>query len=109
MAVFREDYGIPADVHLELAEIETTPWGRLDQCPFTVLSIVEGGLRFSVNPLLTEFLCRTGLAPTQESTNTYRIINGIHELINRLSTNLGLVEKLSQYTLGHTGDCLAYY
>ncbi|GMP85599.1 hypothetical protein CsSME_00038691 [Camellia sinensis var. sinensis] len=28
LAAFREEYGIPADVHLELAEIETTPWGR---------------------------------------------------------------------------------
>ncbi|CAL5338262.1 unnamed protein product [Camellia sinensis] len=81
LAAFREEYGIPADVHLELAEEKTTPWGRLDQCPFTVLSIVEGGLRFPVNPLMTEFLRRTGLAPTQVSTNTYRIINGVHELI----------------------------
>ena len=94
LAVFREDYGIPANVHLELAEIETTPWGRLDQRPFTVLSIVEGGLRFLVNPLLTEYLRRTGLAPTQVSTNTYRIINGIHELNNWLGTNLGLAKIL---------------
>ncbi|GMP80016.1 hypothetical protein CsSME_00035284 [Camellia sinensis var. sinensis] len=109
LAAFREDYGIPADVHLELAEEETTPWGRLDQCPFTVLSIVEGGLRFPLNPLITEFLRRTGLAPTQVSTNTYRIINGVHELNNRLGTHLGLAEILRQYTMGHTGDGLAYY
>ena len=109
LATFREEYGIPADVHLELAEIETTPWGGLDQCPFTVLSIIEGDLRFSVNPLMTEFLRRTGLAPTQVSTNTYRIINGVHELNNRLGTNLGLAEILRQYTLGHTSDGLAYY
>ncbi|CAL5426382.1 unnamed protein product [Camellia sinensis] len=109
LAAFSEDYGVPADVHLELAEEETTPWGRLDQCPFTVLSIVEGGLRFPLNPLITEFLRRTGLAPTQVSTNTYRIINGVHELNNRLGTNLGLAEILRQYTMGHTGDGLAYY
>ncbi|KAF5933580.1 hypothetical protein HYC85_029751 [Camellia sinensis] len=109
LAAFREEYGIPADVHLELAEEETTPWGRLDQCPFTVLSIVEGGLRFPLNPLITEFLRRTGLAPTQVSTNTYRIINGVHELNNRLGTNLGLAEILKQYTMGHTDDSLAYY
>ena len=108
LATFREDYGIPADVHLQLAEEETTPWGR-EECPFTVLSIVEGGLRFPLNPLITEFLRRTGLAPTQVSTNTYRIINGVHELNNRLGTNLGLAEILRQYTMGHTGDGLAYY
>ncbi|KAF5933024.1 hypothetical protein HYC85_029195 [Camellia sinensis] len=108
LAAFREEYGIPADVHLELAEEETTPWGR-EECPFTVLSIVEGGLRFPLNPLITEFLRRTGLAPTQVSTNTYRIINGVHELNNRLGINLGLAEILRQYTMGHTGDGLAYY
>ncbi|KAF5933905.1 hypothetical protein HYC85_030076 [Camellia sinensis] len=108
LAAFREEYGVPADVHLELAEEETTPWGR-EECPFTVLSIVEGGLRFPLNPLITEFLRRTGLAPTQVSTNTYRIINGVHELNNRLGIRLGLAEVLRQYTLGHTGDGLAYY
>lgn len=106
---FREEYGIPADIHLELAAEKTTPWGRAEQCPFTVLSIVEGGLRFPLNPLITEFLRRTGLAPTQVSTNTYRIINGVHELNNRLGTQLGLAEILRQYTMGHTGDGLAYY
>ena len=93
---------------LELGEEETTPWGR-EECPFTVLSVVEGGLRFPLNPLITEFLCRTGLAPTQVSTNTYRIINGVHELNNRLGISLGLAEVLRQYTMGHTGDGLAYY
>ncbi|KAL7198677.1 hypothetical protein ACSBR2_021060 [Camellia fascicularis] len=68
-----------------------------------------GSLRFPVNPLMTEFLRRTRLAPTQVSTNTYRIINGVYKLNNRLGTNLGLAEILRQYTLGHTADGLAYY
>ncbi|GMP24968.1 hypothetical protein CsSME_00002047 [Camellia sinensis var. sinensis] len=109
LAAFREEYGIPDDVHLELGVEDTTPWGRLDQCPFTVLFIIEVGLHFPVNPLICEFLRCTGLAPTQVSTNTYRIINEIHELNNRLGTNLGLAEILRQYTLGHTSDGLAYY
>ena len=109
LAAIREEYGIPDDVHLELGIEDTPPWGRLDQCTFTVLSIIEGGLRFPVNPLICEFLRRTGLAPTQVSTNPYRIINGIHELTNRLGTNVGLDEILRQNTLGHTGDGLVYY
>ena len=109
LAAFREEYGIPADVHLALAEMEPTPWGRLAQCPFAVLSVIEGGLRFPINPLMTEFLRCTGLAPIQVSPSTYRIINGVHELNNRLGINLCLAEILRQYTLGHTGDGLAYY
>ncbi|GMP89088.1 hypothetical protein CsSME_00040803 [Camellia sinensis var. sinensis] len=65
LAAFWEKYGVPTDVHLELNAEDTTPWGRLNQCPFTVLSIIEGGLRFPVNPLICEFLRRIGLAPTQ--------------------------------------------
>ncbi|THG12294.1 hypothetical protein TEA_001481 [Camellia sinensis var. sinensis] len=69
----------------------------------------KGGLRFPVNTLMCEFLRCTGLVPTQVSTNTYRIINGIAVLNNWLGTNLGLAEILRQYTLRHTGDGLAYY
>ncbi|GMP57168.1 hypothetical protein CsSME_00021364 [Camellia sinensis var. sinensis] len=64
LAVFREEYGVLEDVHLELGVGNTTPWGRLDQCPFTVLSTIEKGLHFPVQPLMCEFLRRTGLAPT---------------------------------------------
>ncbi|GMP32993.1 hypothetical protein CsSME_00006508 [Camellia sinensis var. sinensis] len=65
LVAFREEYGVPVDVHLELGAEDTNPWGRLDQCPFTVLSIIEGGLCFPVQPLMCEFLRHTGLAPTQ--------------------------------------------
>ncbi|GMP81571.1 hypothetical protein CsSME_00036235 [Camellia sinensis var. sinensis] len=52
LAAFREEYGVPAD-------------GSLGECPFTVLSIIEGGLCFPAQPLICEFLRRTGLALTQ--------------------------------------------
>ena len=49
LAAFREEYGVPADVHLELGAEDTTPWGRLDQCHFTVLSIIKGAFASRFN------------------------------------------------------------
>ncbi|GMP83763.1 hypothetical protein CsSME_00037559 [Camellia sinensis var. sinensis] len=99
LAEFRREYNIPDDVILELAKKGDTPWGDLDRCPFTVVSIVEGGLRFPVQPLICEFLRQTRLCPTQVSNNTYKIINGVAELNRRLGLNPGLAEIFHQYSL----------
>ena len=48
MAEFRRDYGIPDDVHLTLAKKDIIPWGETGFVPFTLLSIIETGLRFPV-------------------------------------------------------------
>ena len=64
MAEFRRDYHIPDDVHLTLAELDTTPWGNPGFVPFNFLSIVETGLRFHVQPIYCEFLRQTNLCPT---------------------------------------------
>ena len=48
MTDFRREYRITDDVHLKLAKKGDTPWGELDKCPFTVVSIVEGSLLFPV-------------------------------------------------------------
>lgn len=80
LAEFRRDYNILDDVHLTLAKKGVTPWGNAGFVPFTLLSIIETGLRFSVQPLICEFLRQTRICPTQLSTNSYRIIMGIAEL-----------------------------
>ncbi|GMP81973.1 hypothetical protein CsSME_00036487 [Camellia sinensis var. sinensis] len=49
---FRKDYDVPNDVRFKLAEPNTLPWDQTGFCSFIVLSIVEGGLCFSVQPLL---------------------------------------------------------
>lgn len=48
LAEFRREYNIPDDVHLTLAEQDIIPWGNPGFVPFTLLSIVETGLRFPV-------------------------------------------------------------
>ena len=109
MAEFRRDYHIPDDVHLTLADLDTTPWGNPGFVPFTLLSIVETGLRFPVQPLLYEFLRQTNLCPTQLSTNSYRIINGIVKLNRRAGLNLGLAELFHQYSIGSAENGWVYY
>ncbi|GMQ02569.1 hypothetical protein CsSME_00048730 [Camellia sinensis var. sinensis] len=98
LAKFRREYNIPDDVHLELAKKGDTPWGDLDRCPFTVVSIAEGGLRFP-----------TRLCPTQVLNNTYKIINGVAELNRRLGLNLGLAEILYQYNLSKNKGGFCWY
>ncbi|GMP57813.1 hypothetical protein CsSME_00021732 [Camellia sinensis var. sinensis] len=109
LAEFRREYNIPDDVHPELAKKGDTPWGELDKCPFTVVSIMEGGLRFPVQSLICEFLRQTRLCPTQVSNNTYKIINGVAELNRLLGLNLGLAEIFHQYTLSKNKDGLCWY
>ena len=109
MAEFREEYHIPDDVVLELGKKGTTPWGDLERCPFTVVSIIEGGLRFPVQPLICEFLRQTRLCPTQVSNNTFKIINGVAELNRRHGLNLGLAEIFHQYSLSSNKGGFCYY
>ena len=109
IAEFCKDYQIPDGVHLSLAELATVPWGKQGFVPFNVISIVECGLRFPVQPLLCEFLRQTNLCPTQLSTNSYRIINGIVELNHRAGLNLGLAELFHQYSIGSAEDGWVYY
>ncbi|GMP24826.1 hypothetical protein CsSME_00001966 [Camellia sinensis var. sinensis] len=108
-AEFRKDYQIPDDVHISLAELDTMSWEKLGFIPFTVILIVEVGLRFPVQPLICEFLRQTRLCPTQLSINTYRIINGIVELNRRLGLNVGLVKLFHQSSLGQNDDGWVYY
>ena len=109
MTEFRREYNIPDDVVLELAKKGDTPWGDLDRCLFTVVSIVERGLRFPVQPLICEFLRQTRLCPTQVSNNTYKIINGVAELNRRLGLNLGLAEIFHQYSLSRNKSGFCWY
>ncbi|GMP56621.1 hypothetical protein CsSME_00021040 [Camellia sinensis var. sinensis] len=109
LADFHREYNIPDDVHLEIAKKGDTPWGELDKCPFTVVSIVEGGLRFPVQPLICEFLRKTRLCPTQVSNNAYKIINGVAELNRILGLNLGLAEIFHQYALSKNKGGFCWY
>ena len=109
LAEFRRDYNIPDDVQLILAEQDIVPWEKEGYVPFTLLSIIETGLRFPVQPLICEFLRQTRICPTQLSTNSNRIIMGIVELNRQAGLNLGLAEIFHQYSIGSKDNGCVYY
>ncbi|KAL7238572.1 hypothetical protein ACSBR2_004628 [Camellia fascicularis] len=45
---FCKDYSVPTDIYLKLSKEGILPWGRENACPFSMLSIVEGQLRFPI-------------------------------------------------------------
>ncbi|KAJ8636615.1 hypothetical protein MRB53_010882 [Persea americana] len=107
ISLFREAYKVPANV-------EVRPDGPDDGItyndgwmPFWLVSVVEGGVRFPLHPLLRDCLREWGLSPCQLLPNGYKIIMGAVRLNEILSINLGVPDIEEAYDLcksaeGHT-------
>ena len=67
--------------------------------PFPTIAIVEGGVRFPLDPLFVLFLSLTNLFPIQCSLNLYRIVMGVAALNRLLGTELGVYDIFSCYML----------
>ncbi|KAH7846015.1 hypothetical protein Vadar_008633 [Vaccinium darrowii] len=105
----RVAYNIPKNVEFRLLGSEENLVGSPSSAVFPVVSIVEGGVRFPLDPLLLCFLHRLSLAPTQISINTFRIVNSVAELARRESLPLGIEEILFCYEIVGLGDGSLYY
>ena len=86
---FRAKYGIPDDVRFRLGALnEPLPF-----CPgevaFPLVSIVEGGVRFPVHPVLRACLSLWHLCPCQLMPNGFKVVMGVVELNRLLGTDLG--------------------
>ncbi|GMP40265.1 hypothetical protein CsSME_00010781 [Camellia sinensis var. sinensis] len=86
MAVFRRDYNILNDVTLSLAKVDAKRMGTRSIVAFPIASIVEGGVRFPLNPLVR-----------------------MSVLNKRLGLNLDIWDILGCYTLSHNKDHNTYY
>uniref|UniRef100_A0A2N9HJX4 Uncharacterized protein n=1 Tax=Fagus sylvatica TaxID=28930 RepID=A0A2N9HJX4_FAGSY len=84
MAIFRHHYSIPDDVHLEYKYWEDVLPKESRDLVIPIVAIIEGGVRFLMDPLLVDFLNYFNLSPTQISPNIFRIVMGVVEL-NRCS------------------------
>uniref|UniRef100_A0A2N9FJ33 Uncharacterized protein n=1 Tax=Fagus sylvatica TaxID=28930 RepID=A0A2N9FJ33_FAGSY len=88
MEKFRRHYGVPDDVYLEYRFWEDAITGEPGDLIIPVVAVIEGGVRFPMDPLLADFLDYFRISPSQISPNIFRIVNGVAELNRRLGFNL---------------------
>ena len=100
---FRHHYGVPDDVHLEYRYWEDTlPEEHGDLIPL-VVAIIEGGVRFPLDLLLSNFLDYFNLSPTQINPNIFRIIMGVVKLNRWLGLDLTVHDIIATYTFRASG------
>jgi hypothetical protein len=102
MAVFRRHYGVPDDVHLEYRFWEDALTGEPRDLILPLVAIIEGSVRFPIDPLLADFLDYFHLSPSQISPNIFRIVMGVVELNRRLGLSLTVHDIIATYSLRTT-------
>ena len=72
LVTFRRDYSVPDDVEVMYCHENDIALHRgVNTAFFSLMSILEGGVRFLINPLLLNALKYYGLCPDQLPPNFY--------------------------------------
>ena len=103
VAAFETRFNIPRDIQNEYCprgNIENDRFHRLVFFPF--MAILEGGVRFPIDPLLLRTLSFYGLSPDQCLPNFYRVVNSVRRF-NELY-NLGLNHHDIKFLYGICGS-----
>jgi hypothetical protein len=108
MAVFRHIYEIPTDVGLKYVHWSDALVPASGDLLLPVVAIVEGGIRFPMDPLMADFLSYLRLSPSQVNPNVFRIVMGTAVLNRRLGLELGIHDILRTYILHHNTKTDAY-
>ena len=107
---FRRVYSIPNDVVLELApEDGPVRFRELGDMEIPLVHIIEGGVRFPVNPLLRHFYHHLQLVPRRVATNVIRVIMSVVALNRLTGSEMGLKEILHFYTVHKTPKGIYYF
>ena len=99
MATFHRHYGISDKVRLEYCFWEDAIPKQLGDLCIPLVAIIEGEVRFPMDPFLMEFLNYLNLSPTQVSPNIFRIVMGVVELNRQLGLSLTVHDIVATYTI----------
>ena len=108
MALFRRLYQIPDDVGLRYVYWSDALPPSSRELLIPVVAVVEGGVRFPIDPLLADFLNYFSLSPTQVNPNIFRIVMGIVELNRRLGLELSTYDIVWTYILHKNSKTESY-
>ena len=96
LAMFRKKFVIPNDVEVAYChKSEISLHRRANTSFFPLMAILEGGVRFPMDPLLLNTLRYYGLCPDQLPPNFYRVVS----CINRLNQTFSL--QLDHHDINH--------
>ena len=83
LATFRATYGVPEDVDIAYyhqGDIEIQRCRGTNTVFFPLMSILEGGIRFPIDPLVIGTLRFYGLCPNQLPPNFFRVVSSVSRL-----------------------------
>ena len=96
LAAFRQNFSVPDDVEMAYChESEIALHKGEGMTFFPLMSILEGGVRFPIDPLLLNTLRYYGLSPNQLPPNFYRVVS----CVSRLNQTFGL--QLDHHDINH--------
>ena len=100
MATFRQKFDIPGDVEVAYChESEITLHRERGTAFFPLMAILEGGVKFPVDPLLINILRYYGLCPDQLPPNFYRVVSCVSRLNHTFDLQLDHHDINHMYSL----------